>query len=170
MIKTIFLLLVLTLNVIAYEFILLNNTTIDDEELIEAIQNQVKHYYYTEENDINFYELNNKEKILAIINNFDYSGNKGEQKSIIAKHEDLEDDLEKIFNTEYFLIVNEQIDRDGRDELSVVIKVKNVNYFDSSFIMPKLDEKNEHYINTIANIVLTYIAYKDKNFIKVNQL
>jgi hypothetical protein len=68
------------------------------------------------------------------------------------------------------VIVSENIDREGRSELKVELKVDNVSYLDTQFIMPRVEDKEQHYANTIANIILTYIAYKDKNFIKVHQL
>ena len=102
--------------------------------------------------------------------NYDYTDDKQVQEEMIANNEDLEDDLRTIFKTKYFLIISEDIDREGRAELKIVLKVDNINYLDTQFIMPRLEDKEIHYVNTITNIVLTYIAYKDKNFIKVHQL
>jgi len=154
----------------AYDFILLNSTTIDDEFIIETVNNQIENYYNNDQNKIVFHELDNKDEILKLMKNYDYTDDKQIQAELINKNEELEDDLKLIFKTKYFLIVSENIDRDGRSELKVQLKVDNINYLDTQFIMPKLEDKELHYANTISNIVLTYIAYKDKNFIKVHQL
>lgn len=162
--------LVLSIQMFAYEFVLLNSSTIDDEFIIETINNQMKNYYFDENNEVVFKELDAKEAVLKLMKSYDYTDDKQIQEELIEKNEELEDDLRLIFKTKYFLIVSESIDREGRAELKVELKVDNVNYLDTQFIMPKLEDKELHYVNTIANIVLTYIAYKDKNFIKVNQL
>ena len=154
----------------AYDFILLNSTTIDDEFIIETVNNQIENYYNNDQNKIVFHELDNKDEILKLMKNYDYTDDKQIQAELINKNEELENDLKLIFKTKYFLIVSENIDRDGRSELKVQLKVDNINYLDTQFIMPKLEDKELHYANTISNIVLTYIAYKDKNFIKVHQL
>jgi hypothetical protein len=154
----------------SYDFILLNSTEIDDSTIVESIQEQFDNYYSDENNSIDFYELESKEEILQLMGEYDYSGDKDEQKALIRKNQDISEDLEKIFKTKYFLIVSERKDREGRDELNIILKVDNINYFDSTFLMPRLDDKESHYIDTIVNIVLTYITYKDKNFIRIHQL
>ena len=168
--KKILTILTLSLHMFAYEFVLLNSTTIDDEFIIETIKNQIKNYYFDEANEVKFHELDSKEEILKLLKNYDFTDDKQIQEELIENNEDLEDDLRLIFKTKYFLIVSEDIDREGRAELKIELKVDNISYLDTQFIMPKLEDKDLHYVNTIANVVLTYISYKDKNFIKVNQL
>ncbi len=168
--KKIILALALSLQVFAYDFILLNSTSIDDEFMIETINNQMKNYYNDEENKIVFHDLDAKDEILKLMKTYDYTDDKQIQEELIENNEELEDDLRLIFKTKYFLIVSENIDREGRAELKVELKVDNINYLDTQFIMPRLEDKELHYVNTVTNIVLTYIAYKDKNFIKVHQL
>lgn len=168
--KKIIVMLVATMQLFAYDFILLNSTTIDDEFIIETINNQMDNYYSDEKNEVVFHELDSKDEILNLMKDFDYTDDQQIQDEMIEDNEELEEDLKLIFKTKYFLIVSEDIDREGRVELKVVLKVDNVNYLDTQFIMPRLEDKELHYVNTIANIVLTYIAYKDKEFIKVNQL
>ena len=168
--KKILTILTLSLHMFAYEFVLLNSTTIDDEFIIETIKNQIKNYYFDEANEVKFNELDSKDEILKLLKNYDFTDDKQIQEELIENNEDLEDDLRLIFKTKYFLIVSEDIDREGRAELKIELKVDNISYLDTQFIMPKLEDKDLHYVNTIANVVLTYISYKDKNFIKVNQL
>ena len=168
--KKFILILMTSIQLFAYDFILLNSTTIDDEFIIETINNQMNNYYNDEENKIEFHELDSKESILKLMKTYDYTDDKQIQEEMIENNEDLEDDLRLIFKTKYFLIVSESIDREGRAELKVELKVDNINYLDTQFIMPRLEDKELHYVNTITNIVLTYIAYKDKNFINVHQL
>jgi len=168
--KKIILILLSTIHIFAYDFILLNSTSIDDDFIIETVNAQMDNYYDDTNNKIEFHELDSKDEILALMKDFDYTDDKQIQDEMIDNNEELEDDLKLIFKTKYFLIVSEDIDREGRVELKVVLKVDNVNYLDTQFIMPRLEDKELHYVNTIANIVLTYISYKDKNFIKVNQL
>jgi hypothetical protein len=162
--------LIFSIQLFGYEFILLNSTTIEDDVIVENIVSQINNNYFNEENKIEFKELENKEDILNLMKEIDFTGDPDELKTLIAEHEDLEDDLNLIYKTKYFLIVSQNIDREGRDELKIVLKVDNVDYFDSEFIMPRLEDKEAHYVDTIANVVLTYISYKDKNFIKVHQL
>lgn len=154
----------------AYQFVLVNSTEIDDQDIIDKIEGQINNYYDHEKNEIEFMELENKEEVLTILNNYDYSGDKDEQQNLIRKYEDVEDDLNIIFSTKYILIVSEKLNRDGRYELEVVLKVNDFDYFDGSFVMPNIDEKESHYIDTITNIVLTYLVYKDKSFINIHQL
>ena len=168
--KKIILIFLTTLNIFAYDFILLNSTAVDDEFIIDTVNAQMDNYYNDTDNKIVFHELESKDEILALMKDFDYTDDKQIQSEMIENNEELEDDLKIIFKTKYFLIVSEDIDREGRVELKVVLKVDNVNYLDTQFIMPRLEDKELHYVNTVANIVLTYISYKDKNFIKVNQL
>ena len=168
--KKLILILVASIHLLAYDFILLNSTTIDDEFIIETINSQIKNYYNDDNNQITFHELDNKENILKLMATYDYTDDKQIQEEMIENNEDLEDDLRLIFKTKYFLIVSENIDREGRAELKVELKVDNINYLDTQFIMPRLEDKELHYVNTITNIVLTYLAYKDKNFINVHQL
>lgn len=168
--KKIFLALFATVQLFSYDFILLNSTSLDDEFIIETINNQMINYYNDNINKVTFHELDSKEEVLKLMKNYDYTDDKQIQEELIENNEELEDDLRLIFKTKYFLIVSETIDREGRSELKVTLKVDNINYLDTQFIMPRLDDKEIHYVNTIANIVLTYIAYKDKNFIKVRQL
>ncbi|MEA2049168.1 MAG: hypothetical protein U9O56_00320 [Campylobacterota bacterium] len=160
----------LSLQLFAYEFVLLNSSSVDDEFIIETINNQMNNYYKDETNQIEFQELDAKDEIIKLLSKYDYTDDKQVQDELIEKNEELEDDLKLIFSTKYFLIVSETIDREGRSELKIVLKVDNVNYLDTQFIMPRLEDKELHYVNTIANVVLTYIGYKDKNFIKVHQL
>jgi hypothetical protein len=157
-------------NLFAYEFVLLNSTDIGDQDIIDRIENQIKNYFFSEENEVVFKELDDKEAVLKILDQYDYSGDIDEQEKLIRKYEDSQEDLQTIFDTKYILIVNEKTNRDNRKELEVVLKVDNLNYFDSTFVMPNIDEKEMHYIDTITNVVLTYLVYKDKNFIKVHQL
>ena len=168
--KKILVILFFSIQVFAYDFILLNSTSIDDEFIIETINSQMKNYYDDEVNKVVFHEIDSKDDILKLMKSYDYTDDKQVQEELIANNEELEDDLRLIFKTKYFLIVSENIDREGRAELKVELKVDNINYLDTQFIMPRLEEKELHYVNTISNIVLTYIAYKDKNFIKVHQL
>ncbi len=168
--RKLFMVLIFCGQLFAYDFILLNSTTIDDEFIVETVNNQMKNYYNDCVNEIVFHELDAKDDILKLMKNYDYTDDTQVQDELIENHEDLEDDLRLIFKTKYFLIVSENIDREGRAELKVELKVDNINYLDTQFIMPKLEDKELHYVNTITNIVLTYIAYKDKNFIKVHQL
>jgi hypothetical protein len=150
--------------------VLLNNSSVQDDFIISTIEDQMKNYYFDDKNKIVFHELSAKEAIIKLLKNYDYTDDKQVQDEMIKKNEELEDDLRLIFETKYFLIVSESIDREGRPELRVELKVDNVNYLDTQFIMPRLEDKELHYVNTIANIVLTYIAYKDNAFIKVQQL
>jgi len=168
--KKIFLILAISIQIFAYDFILLNSSSIDDDVIIDTINSQMKNYYNDPSNKIVFHELDNKDAILKLMESYDYTDDKQIQEELISNNEDLEDDLRLIFKTKYFLIVSESLDREGRTELKVVLKVDSTNYLDTQFIMPRLDDKDTYYANTIANIVLTYIAYKDKNFIKVHQL
>ena len=168
--KYLFFVFLLVLNLKAYEFVLVNSTEIDDQDLIDRIENQINNYYYSEDNEIVFKELNDKEAVLEILDEYDYSGDIDEQEQLIRKYEDSQEDLQTIFSTRYILIINEKTNRDKRKELEVVLKVDNLNYFDGTFVMPNIDEKEQHYIDTVTNIVLTYLVYKDKNFIKVHQL
>jgi len=168
--KKLFLILFAAIQLLAYDFVLLNSTSLDDETIIEAINNQMNNYYNDDNNKIVFHELSSKDEIIKLLKDYDYTDDKQIQEELISNNEDLEDDLRLIFKTKYFLIVSETINQEGRSELRVVLKVDNINYLDTQFIMPKLEDKEAHYTNTIANIVLTYIAYKDKNFIKVRQL
>lgn len=168
--KKILLILAMSIQLFAYDFILLNSTSIDDEFIIDTINNQMKDYYNDEVNKVVFHELDAKEAVLNLMKDYDYTDDKQIQEELIEDNEEIEDDLKLIFNTKYFLIVSETIDREGRAELKVELKVDNINYLDTQFIMPRLEDKELHYVNTIVNIVLTYITYKDKNFIKVNQL
>jgi hypothetical protein len=168
--KKLLLSLLLLVNLKAYDFVLLNSTEIDDSDIIERIENQVKNYYGSEENDISFSELDDKEEVMKVLDEYDYSGDIDEQEQLISKNEDLEDDLKLIFTTKYILVVKETTSRDNRKELEISLKVDNVNYFDGSFVMPNIDEKELHYMDTIVNVVLTYLTYKDKNFINIHQL
>lgn len=161
---------VLVLNLKAYEFVLVNSTDVDDQDIIDRIENQINNYYYSEENEVVFKVLDDKEAVLEILEEYDYSGDVDEQEQLIRKYEDNQEDLQTIFSTRYILITREKINRDKRKELEVVLKVDNLNYFDGTFVMPNIDEKSLHYIDTITNIVLTYLVYKDKNFIKIHQL
>ncbi len=162
--------LLLLVNLKAYDFVLLNSTEIDDQDIIDRIENQVRNYYFSPENEVIFTPLEDKEAVLEILDEYDYSGDIDEQEQLIAKYEDLQDDLKIIFETKYILIVKEKTNRENRKELEVVLKVENMDYFDGNFVMPNIDEKTQHYIDTITNIVLTYLVYKDKNFINVHQL
>jgi len=168
--KYLILVFLLVFNLKAYEFVLVNSTEIDDQDIIDRIENQIKNYYYSEENELVFKELNDKESVLDILDEYDYSGDIDEQEQLIQRYEDSQEDLQTIFSTKYILIVREKINRDNRKELEVVLKVDNLNYFDGTFVMPNIDEKELHYIDTITNVVLTYLVYKDKNFIKIHQL
>jgi len=171
LIKNKFLLIVILIGqLFAYDFVLLNSSSIDDDIIIETINNQIKNYYNNDTNKIVFHELDSKEDIIKLMKRYNYTDDKQVQEELIKNNEDLEDDLRLIFKTKYFLIVSENIDREGRSELKVELKVDNVSYLDTQFIMPRVEDKEQHYANTIANIILTYIAYKDKNFIKVHQL
>jgi len=170
MMKKILVVIALSLKLFSYDFVLLNNSSVDDDFIVSTIEDQMKNYYFDTKNKIVFHELSNKDAIIKLMKTTDYSDDKQIQEELIRKNEDLEDDLRLMFETKYFLVVSETIDREGRPELRVELKVDNVNYLDTQFIMPKLEDKELHYVNTIANIVLTYIAYKDSNFIKVQQL
>ena len=162
--------LLLMVNLKAYDFVLLNSTEIDDQDIIDRVENQIRNYYFSEENEIIFTPLDDKEAVIEILDEYDYSGDIDEQEQLIAKYEDLEDDLKVIFETKFILIVREKTNRENRKELEVALKVDNLDYFDGNFIMPNIDEKDLHYIDTITNVVLTYLVYKDKNFINVHQL
>jgi len=164
---TIFLLL---LNLQAYEFVLVNSTDIDDQDIIDRIEGQINNYYHSVDNEVTFKTLEDKEAIIKILDSYDYSGDIDEQEQLVRKYEDSQDDLQSIFSTKYILIVKEKTNRDNREELEVVFKVNNNDYFDGNFVMPNVDEKESLYIDTITNIVLTYLVYKDKNFIKIHQL
>jgi len=168
--KSLIFLFLLIHNIFAYEFVLVNSTEIDDQDIIDRIENQIKNYYYSQENEVVFKELNDKEAVLKILDQYDYSGDIDEQEQLIRKYEDSQEDLQTIFDTKYILIVSEKTNRDKRKELEIVLKVDNLNYFDATFVMPNIDEKEIHYIDTITNVVLTYLVYKDKNFINVHQL
>ncbi len=168
--KYILVALLLIVNLKAYEFVLVNSTEIDDQDIIDRIESQVNNYYFNEESEIVFKPLEDKDSVLKILDRYDYSGDEDEQEQLIRKYEDVEDDLKTIFDTKYILIVKERVNRDNRKELEIVLKVDNLNYFDGTFVMPNIDEKELHYIDTITNIVLTYLVYKDKEFIKVHQL
>lgn len=168
--KYLVLVFLLVFNLKAYEFVLVNSTEIDDQDIIDRIENQIKNYYFSEENEVIFKSLDDKEAVLDILDEYDYSGDIDEQEQLIQKYEDSQDDLQTIFSTKYILIVREKTNRDNRKELEIVLKVDNLNYFDGTFVMPNIDEKELHYIDTITNVVLTYLVYKDKNFIKVHQL
>lgn len=164
------LVLLMVLHLKAYDFVLLNSTEVDDQDIIDRVENQIKNYYYSESNEIIFTPLEDKEAVLEILDEYDYSGDIDEQEQLIAKYEDLEDDLKIIFETRFILIVREKTNRENRKELEVVLKVDNLDYFDGNFVMPNIDEKDMHYIDTITNVVLTYLVYKDKKFINVHQL
>jgi len=168
--RSLLILLLFIVNVKAYDFVLLNNTEIDDTDIIERIENQLKNYYDSDESQIVFHDLVDKEEVLKILDKYDYSGDIDEQEQLIREYEDLEEDLNTIFKTKYLLVINEKTNRDNRKELEIVLKVDNVNYFDGNFVMPNIDDKELHYMDTITNVVLTYLTYKDKNFIKINQL
>ena len=168
--KYFIIMLLLIVNLKAYEFVLINSTEIDDQDIIDRIENQINNYYYSESNEIIFNPLENKEEVLSILDEYDYSGDIDEQEQLIRKYEDIESDLNTIFGTKYILIVREKTNRENRKELEIVLKVDSLNYFDGTFIMPNIDEKDLHYIDTITNIVLTYLVYKDKNFINIHQL
>ncbi len=162
--------LLIVLNLKAYDFVLLNSTEIDDQDIIDRIENQIKNYYYSEQNEVIFTPLEDKEAVLEVLDEYDYSGDTDEQEQLIAKYEDLEDDLKIIFETKYILVVREKTNRENRKELEVVLKVDNMDYFDGNFVMPNIEERDLHYIDTITNVVLTYLVYKDKNFINIHQL
>jgi hypothetical protein len=162
--------LLLALNIYGYEFVLLNKTDISDDDIIERITSQIENYYASDETTIEFNLLEDKEAVIKVLDQYDYSGSDEEKDEILSKYQDLEDDLKTIFNTKYILIVEENINRDERNELTIVLKVNNFNYFDTTYVMPLLDDKESHYIDTITNVVLTYLIYKDKNFINVHQL
>ena len=168
--KYLLLMFLLVYNLLGYEFVLVNSTEIDDQDIIDRIENQIKNYYYSEENEVVFKPLNDKEAVLQILDEYDYSGDVDEQEQLIQKYEDSQEDLQTIFSTKYILIVREKTNRDNRKELEVVLKVDNLNYFDGTFVMPNIDEKGLHYMDTITNVVLTYLVYKDKKFINVHQL
>ena len=168
--KKLLLIIAFSLNLIAYEFVLLNSSSVEDEFIMDTINNQMDMYYKDETNKIDFQELNSKDEIIKLLQKYDYTDDKQVQQELIENNEELEEDLTLIFNTKYFLIVSETVDREGRSELKIALKVDNINYLDTQFIMPRLEDKDIHYVNTIANVVLTYIGYKDKNFIKVHQL
>jgi hypothetical protein len=169
--RKIVMIMVFIVSVFGYEFVMLNSTEIDDDTIIEAINEQLNNYYYDKDGKsvVEFKEIYNKEDLLKVLEDYDFSDDKDIQKELIESHEDLEDDLDTIFNTKYFLIVTEKKDYEGRVELNITLKVDNVNYFDESYLMPILEDKEAHYINTISGIVLTYIAYKNKDFINVYQ-
>ena len=168
--KSLLFLLLFLVNIQAYDFVLLNSTEIADEDIIERIEDQLNNYYSSDSSEIVFHDLEDKESVLKILDRYDYSGDEDEQEQLLRKYEDLETDLNVIFETKYLLVVREKTNRDNRKELEIVLKVDNVNYFDGNFVMPNIDEKELHYMDTITNVVLTYITYKDKNFIKINQL
>ena len=168
--KSLLFLLLVFVNIKAYDFVLLNNTEMDDTDIIERIENQLKNYYDSDESEIVFHDLEDKEEVLKILDKYDYSGDMDEQEQLISKYEDLETDLSLIFKTKYLLVVSEKTNRDNRKELEIVLKVDNVNYYDGNFVMPNINDKELHYMDTITNVVLTYLTYKDKNFIKINQL
>ncbi len=168
--RSLLILLLFLVNLKAYDFVLLNSTEIADEDIIERIEDQLNNYYSSDSSQITFHDLEDKEEILKILDKYDYSGDEDEQEQLLRQYEDLETDLNIIFNTKYLLVVNEKTNRDNRKELEIVLKVDNINYFDGNFVMPSIDDKELHYMDTIINVVLTYITYKDKNFIKVNQL
>jgi len=162
--------LAMSIHLFAYDFVLLNSTSIDDDFITDTIKNQMDNYYNDKKNQIVFHELDSKNEILKLMDSYDYTDDKQIQQELIDDNEELEDDLKLIFKTKYFLIVSQNIDRDGRAELKIQLKVDSTTYLDTQFIMPRLEDKDMHYANTIANIVLTYIMYKDKDFIKVHQL
>ena len=164
-----FLFLVVT-NIWAYDFVLLNKTDIDDSDIIERIENQIDNYYDSNESQIVFHELDDKEAVMKVLDRYDYSGDIDQQEQLIRKYEDLEDDLKLVFQTKYILIVKERVTQDKRKELDIVLKVDNINYFDGSFVMPNIDELDLQYMDTITSVVLTYLTYKDKNFIHIHQL
>lgn len=168
--KKLLVLMALCVQLFSYDFVLLNNSSVDDEFIIDTIEGQMKNYYFDEKNKIVFSQLSNKDAIINLLKKTEYSDDKQVQEEIIKDNEELEDDLRLLFDTKYFLVVSESIDREGRSELRVELKVDNVSYLDTQFVMPKLEDKELHYVNTIANIVLTYIAYKDSSFVKVQQL
>jgi len=160
--------LIFCINLFGYNFVLLNNTGVEDDAVIEYIEAQFTNHYYSSDSDknIKFAELTNKEELMKIILDYDYSSDREEQQKLIDKYEDLEDDLNAIFNAEYFLIAKETKDREGRDELQVVLKYKGSNYLDETYIMPRLedDKRDDLYIKTLANIVLLYIGQNDTDF------
>ena len=169
--KKIFIITFFVVSLFSYEFVVLNSTEIDDETLTEAINEQLNNYYYDQDGKsiVEFKEIYNKEDLLKVLDDYDFSDDKDVQQELIDANEDLEDDLNTIFSTKYFLIVTEKRDYEGRVELNITLKVDNINYFDETYLMPILEDKEAHYINTIASVVLTYIAYKDSNFINVYQ-
>jgi len=168
--KYLVLIFLLVFNLKAYEFVLVNSTEIDDQDIIDRIETQIQNYYYSQESELVFKPLDDKESVLEILDEYDYSGDIDEQEQLIQKYEDSQEDLQTIFSTKYILIVREKVNRDNRKELEIVLKVDNLNYFDGTFVMPNIDEKELHYIDTITNVVLTYLVYKDKNFINIHQL
>ena len=168
--RAVFFTLLFAFSLQAYEFVLLNKTDIDDSDIIDAITSQIDNYYESDESSIEFNSIEDKDAVLKVLQEYDYSGDEEEKKILLAKYQILEDDLKTIFSTKYILMVDEHINEEGRNELRITLKVDNVNYFDTTYIMPQLDDKEEVYADTITNVVLTYLLYKDKNFIKVHQL
>jgi len=168
--KKFLMIIFICLNLFAYDFVLLNSTDVDDDVIIDEIESQFKNYYYSESSQVVFNKLDNKNAILKLLDEYEYTDDKQLQEELIKNNEDLEDDLKLLFKTKYFLIVSESLDREGRTELSIKLKVDNVTYMDTNFIVPHLDDKESFYANIVANIMLTYISYKDKNFLKVHQL
>lgn len=168
--KKLAILILLAINLFSYDFVLLNKTDIDDETIIDRITSQIENYYQSEDTQINFNLLDNKDEVLDVLQDYDFSGDEKEQKALLNKYQDLEDDLKTVFSTKYILIVDEKVNDENRNELNVVLKVNNMTYFDSTYLMPLLDNKEEVYSDTVTNVVLTYILYKDKNFINIHQL
>jgi hypothetical protein len=168
--KKFILILLFFANLSAYEFVLLNKTDISDEDIIDRITSQIENYYNSDETNIEFNLLEDKEAVIKVLDEYDYSGDDEEKEQLLSKFQDLEDDLKTVFETKYILIVEENVNSEERSELSIVLKVNNMNYFDTTYVMPELENKEQHYIDTITNVVLTYLTYKDKEFIKIHQL
>jgi len=168
--KVFLLVMMFVLHLSAYEFVLLNKTEISDDDIIERVTSQIENYYASDETSIEFNLLEDKEAVLKVLDEYDYSGSDEDKDILLSKYQDLEEDLKTIFSTKYILIVEESLNRDERNELTIVLKVNNMNYFDTTYVMPVLEDKEQHYIDTITNVVLTYLVYKDKNFIQVHQL
>jgi len=168
--KVLVFVMMFVLHLSAYEFVLLNETDISDDDIIERVTSQIENYYASDETTIEFNLLEDKEAVIKVLDEYDYSGSDEDKDMLLSKYQDLEEDLKTIFDTKYILIVKESLNRDERNELTIVLKVNNMNYFDTTYVMPILEDKEQHYIDTITNVVLTYLVYKDKNFIQVHQL
>ena len=74
--KKIFLILLACFHLFAYDFILLNSTDIDDDVIIDEIEGQFKNYYYSEDNKIVFNKLDNKNGILKLLDEYEYTDDK----------------------------------------------------------------------------------------------